>query len=70
MENHDASTLRFWGLSFLFFGLVVAVLASAMDGSELSSGAGLAGGGVTIVIVGGLMTSVSFTSIGKGDSRN
>ena len=68
MRDHDTSTLRFWGISFLFFGLLVTVLASALHGSSLSSTVGMTGVGVITVIVGSLMTFLSFTLTREGDS--
>lgn len=70
MQDHDGGMLRFWGLSFLFFGLVVAVLASAMDGSSLIYATGLTGVGVMTVIVGSLLTFLSFTFNKKSDSTS
>lgn len=70
MRDHDASTLRFWGTAFLFFGLLVTVLASAMHGSTLSYSPGMTGVGVIMVIVGSLMTFLSFTLTGRGESTS
>ncbi len=70
MQEQNAGMLRFWGLSFLFFGLAVGFVAFAMDGSEIPISAGLAGVGFMTAVVGSLMTFLSFTLWGEGDSRS